>query len=390
MTIALLTNIISPHRIPLSHQLAAMVGHKNYRYYYTEPLHSERAELGWCGNECHEWCVPFSESDNSIIKEDLFVSGLRRWDLLLSRAGQGLPSIYASERWFKPSFGFWRIFVPSYYHMAAKFVGLLSSFSPVYYFPQGVHAARDMARLCGLLHGDWRCLFRAPKLAFEMKPCGRIWLKNRGDDKRYCLDKMRMWGYFVEPSQYPNPHSPIHNSTTLKVLWVGRLLHWKRVDTIIRAVGELARPSSNSNSNSNSHSPITLDIYGIGPEENRLKKLAAKYGDHIKFHQPVSISEVRKLMKEHDVYVLASNGYEGWGAVVSEALEEGMRVIGTCEAGSSATMLPETNLFHAGDWRRLANLLASDVPQIGIDNWSSKEAAQRLLAFYEFAKEHFA
>jgi glycosyltransferase involved in cell wall biosynthesis len=107
--------------------------------------------------------------------------------------------------------------------------------------------------------------------------------------------------------------------------------------------------------------------------------LAAKYGDVIKFHSPVPINEVRKLMREHDVYVLSSNGYEGWGAVVSEALEEGMSVIGTYEAGSSATILPESNLFHAGDWRRLKELLEGDVERVRIGPWTAKSAAEFLL-----------
>ena len=157
-------------------------------------------------------------------------------------------------------------------------------------------------------------------------------------------------------------------SEGVKVLRVGRMLKLKRVDTIIKAVGECSKSKK-----------ITLDIYGIGPEEAKLKKLAAKYRDKIKFHPPVPINEVRKLMREHDVYVLSSNGYEGWGAVVCEALEEGMKVIGTYEAGASATILPESNLFHAGDWRRLKMLLEGNVEKVGIGPWTAKSAAEFLI-----------
>ena len=84
-------------------------------------------------------------------------------------------------------------------------------------------------------------------------------------------------------------------------------------------------------------------------------------------------------MQDHDVYVLASNAYEGWGAVVSEALEEGMKIIGTYEAGSSATILPDTNLFHAGDWRSLMKLLNGEVPKVGIGAWNPNSAAKLLV-----------
>ena len=88
-------------------------------------------------------------------------------------------------------------------------------------------------------------------------------------------------------------------------------------------------------------------------------------------------------MREHDVYVLSSNAYEGWGAVVSEALEEGMLTFGTYEAGSSATILPESHLFHAGDWRTLAELLrkaaSGELKPTGIGDWTAKFAASQLM-----------
>jgi glycosyltransferase involved in cell wall biosynthesis len=228
------------------------------------------------------------------------------------------------------------------------------------------------------MNGDWKCLFRAPELEFERQPGGKVWLKGDKESynsRNYCLDKMRMWGYFVKEGigkREKGKSSAFSvkecDGEGVKVLWGGRLLKWKRVDTIIRAVGECAKSKK-----------ITLDIYGLGPEKAKLKKIAKKYGDIIRFYPPVPISEVRNLMRVHDIYVLSSNAYEGWGAVVSEALEEGMRVIGTYEAGSSATILPESNLFHAGDWRRLKELLEGDVEKVGIGEWTAKVAARVLL-----------
>lgn len=143
------------------------------------------------------------------------------------------------------------------------------------------------------------------------------------------------------------------------------------MDTIIRAVGELSTCSTTGS--------LTLDIYGAGPEEAKLKKMAARYGNTIRFHPFVSMCEVRKLMRSHDVYVFASNGYEGWGAVVSEALEEGMKVVGTYESGASATMLPETNLFRSCDWKMLEKRLSADIPCVLIGDWSVKCAAEQLM-----------
>ena len=92
-------------------------------------------------------------------------------------------------------------------------------------------------------------------------------------------------------------------------------------------------------------------------------------------------------MRRHDVYVFASDENEGWGAVVNEALEEGMKVLGTYEAGASAAMLPDDDLFHSGDWRRLAELIARCAEEKregrlagqGIGEWTPAKAAERLV-----------
>lgn len=409
MKVALLTNIVSPHQLPLAEGIVKLVGVDNYCYAYTESFHEERAIMGWGDGHAPKWCKKADACRDFLNRADILYSGVRDIPLFERRANEGRKTFYISERWFKPFCIARRINLPGifkllslrYLKMARKIVSLLELRGLVY-LPQGIWAARDMTRICGLMHGDVRCLFRAPELSFENKPGGKIWLKNGGDGRKYCCDKMRMWGYFVKSSEFrgkslaskdesaapvshsKHSHSPIRSlskSSTLRVLWVGRLLKLKRVDTIIRAVGELSIHNSHTHPLSNFQ--LSLDIYGTGPEEARLKKIASKYGDVIKFYPPVPIEDVRKLMREHDVYVLASNGYEGWGAVVSEALEEGMTVLGTYEAGSSMTMLPKTHVFHAGDWKSLAKSLLSvakgELGSTGIGEWTAEYAAERLM-----------
>ena len=379
------TKSISPHQLPLAYALAAKLGDGEFCYVCAESLSNERKMLGWLEVD-EEWIVDegkeCDKARNILANADVLISGLRDFSLFEARAACGRKTIYCSERWFKPKLGTLRLLSPSYFKMAYRFVQLLRRHEWIYYFPMGIHAARDMARLCGLFAGDLQCLCRAPKLSFEKEPGGGIFLaeenvcKNEKFVRRYCLDKMRMWGYYVAPSR--NDALPVQEASdtpsVCRVLWVGRLLNWKRVDTIVRAVSAHA----NLKRVDNSLQKITLDVYGTGPEEKRLKKLAKGYEDIIKFHPPVPIAEVRQLMRTHDVYVLASNAYEGWGAVVSEALEEGMKVIGTYEAGGPATMLMAQNLFHAGDWHALLRLLSNSIPAVGIGPWTAKFAADYL------------
>jgi len=390
---------VSPHQAPLARELVTMVGADNFRYVYRDKAQSERVGLGWTMDGAAKWFVHIGtnagEAKSLVEDADCLLTMFRDVELIKRRHAKGLKTFVQTERWFKPKVGILRMLSPSYRCMAKEFVRLMDN-GDVVYLPIGIHAARDMARLCGLMHGDWRCLFCAPRLEFERKPGGKIWVSERvkecrrgGLSKKYCLDNMRMWGYFVEKGKGnsptpPLPHSPtppLSPSPTLRVLWVGRFLNLKRVDTIIRAVGKLSTCSTCS-----TRLNISLDIYGTGPEENQLKKMAAKYGDAIKFYPPVSIDEVRKLMHEHDVYVMASNAYEGWGAVVSEALEEGMNVIGTYEAGASTTMLPDARLFRSGDYKALATLLTmecnSKLPLCLVGDWTAAKAVESLLELY--------
>ena len=380
MDIIFLTNSISPHQLPFCTELAKLLDASSMAYLYTEPMSEERLKLGWSHSvdnldlKIEHW--PSKRNRDEVENCELLIADIRDVEIFNKRAKRGASTFYISERWFKPPLGILRLLHPKYFMMAHRLIRLLRSSACFLYLPQGVHAARDMARLCGLFAGDLRCLFRAPKLDFERRPGGRIYIReqgigNREQGEKYCLDKMRMWGYFVEEGR--GKREVVRDETVLRVLWVGRLLNLKRVDTIVRAVGEHA----NLKRVDNSLPKITLDIYGTGPEETRLKKLAAKYGDCIKFYPPVPIDEVRKLMREHDIYVLASNAYEGWGAVVSEALEEGMKVIGTYEAGSSATILPKECLFKSGDYVVLRKMLADSagLPLLDKEIWSAKNAA---------------
>lgn len=212
--------------------------------------------------------------------------------------------------------------------------------------------------------------------------------------------KIVPWGYFVAPSNQGNnlhcqPQPSTSTASPLKVLWVGRMVYLKRVDTIIRAVREVGKKRRGA---------IQLTLVGDGPEKPRLQRLAARMlgkvdistvslnpqpqPDTITFLPVQPIDKIREIMREHDVFVFASNACDGWGAVVSEALEEGMVVLGTCETGASATLLSSEWLFNSGDWRCLADLIRKCAEMKkkgmlfgqGIGEWSASRAAERLLA----------
>ena len=189
---------------------------------------------------------------------------------------------------------------------------------------------------------------------------------------------MRLWGYFVAPSKH-NSEINRTRGTVLKLLWVGRMLCWKRVDVLIKAFKIVCTKRA-----------AALLIIGEGPEKDALMALAGSLSINklgweegkICFTGYVPNDKTRELLREADLYVRPSNAEEGWGAAVSEALLEGCPVISTYEAGSSATLLPEECLYRANDVRALADKLSSfnggNVPDISY-TWSGERAAETLL-----------
>ena len=279
---------------------------------------------------------------------------------------------------------------PSYQRMAKRFVKYLDS-PNFHYFPQSIHAARDMMRIQGLFRGDYSCIFHAPQVAFEPKPGGRIIPLDQAIDEKLLSPQeiawgrkhgfirispehwndiqkpgpwqnYHLWGYFVAPSKAPQPSAA--SSTPTRILWVGRMLDWKRVGTLIQGL-----PDS-----------MDLDLYGHGPDEPHLRNLAS-HKTNVHFHDFLPIEQVRDLMHSHDLYVLPSDGGEGWGAVLNEALEEGMAVLASLESGSGATILPPEQLFQAGNATELCQKLSSHIPRPGIGEWSVSKAANYLTGF---------
>jgi len=351
-------NIVSPHQLPLAREVAKRVGVDNFAYIYSEPFHEERAAMGWSDKVEGLRVERLSDLNRQLLEDaDVVYTGLRCLDLMERRLSRGKLTYYTSERWFKPLRfslpGWLRLLSPSYFRMARRFVRLATTSQYLHVLPIGVHAYRDMQLLFRIFAGK----------------------EGKG--------KLTLWGYFVAPpSSAPTPSI----CTCSSILWVGRMLALKNVDVLIRAVAlanEKLAPTAPR---------LTLTLVGDGPEKPHLQSLASTLyplsstlyplSSTLSFLPSVPIDEVRSLMRKHDVYVFPSNGFDGWGAVVSEALEEGMLVLGSDEAGASATMLPPSHRFHCRDHRRLAELLIAaangKLPRVPIGNWTAANAADML------------
>ena len=360
MTFALYTNSISPHQLPLARELVGQLGAENYRYVYTtEPL-ADRVGMGW-KTEKAPWIIPYGcdEAQRWLVDADVvMMQHPRDWRLFEDRLRRGKTCLYASERWFKPIHvifdmdGRLRMIHPGYRRMANRFVSLVREHPRFLVLPVGLHAKKDFKWL-GVSESrilDWGYFVERGERGTTLRQ-GYGWRAGNGERRK------------DEVPGSAQGHAP------LKVMWAGRMLRLKRVGNLIDAVRRNAG--------------CELTLIGDGPERRRLERRAR--GLSVRFRPFMPSEEIRRLMREHDVFVFPSCAMEGWGAVVGEALEEGMQVFGTFEAGASATMLPQSHLFHVGDVDRLADLLsqARALPRPAIGEWTAASAAKRLLSRLE-------
>lgn len=348
MRVVFYLNSISPHQLPLAREVAVIVGQENMLYVYAADVSEGRSKCGWANVKEDAGVrlvhVDDVEARDWLERAEVAYSGLRDFALFSRRQSKGLKTFYVSERWFKPvpfcGFllpGWLRCLSPRFLRLMAMFLCWQRSDLNARCFAIGPNAAKDF-RLIGV-----------PS------------------------DKIVSWGYFVDQNVAKTfGKRALTGSTERKILWVGRMVALKRVDTIIGALRLLVEKKIES--------PLTysLTLVGDGPERTRLQKLSSDLPVRFLPFQP--IEAIRGIMREHDVFVFSSNELEGWGAVVNEALSEGMVVLGSAAPGACLALLPHERLFSVGDVRRLARLLSVEWTADGLDErYTPSNAAKSLL-----------
>ena len=144
-----------------------------------------------------------------------------------------------------------------------------------------------------------------------------------------------------EPKPKRNPYRLIH---------VGRLVAWKRVDLLIDAVAELVPEFPN----------IELIVVGYGPEETPLKARVAEIGiqDRVEFTGGVyDTEEIGKLFRSCGLYVLAGMG----GLSINDAMCFGLPVVCSVCDGTEKVLVHDGQngfFFREGNLADLKEIIA--------------------------------
>lgn len=129
-------------------------------------------------------------------------------------------------------------------------------------------------------------------------------------------DKVAWLGADNEYISCVRKNSIIKNAGNGKVLFAGRLVKGKGVDTIINAFSHLE----------NSEGKYTLVIAGDGPLKLELEKLAASKGVKVEFLGKVDHSEMYKKYSDAEIFI-SLNETEPFGITYVEALLSGCKIV---------------------------------------------------------------
>lgn len=164
--------------------------------------------------------------------------------------------------------------------------------------------------------------------------------------------KVVTFGYCTSVACLPNATSGEPAAGRMRLLFVGTINHNKNIMAVLKAIAAGA------------HGKVCLHVVGDGPERRKVEGCAARLlpGD-VAFHGSLPMGQVHGMMSGYDALVLPSK-YDGWGAVINEALQCGLYVICSdrCGARSLITNARLGRVFHSQ--KELEAILSETVARI--------------------------
>ena len=360
MKLAWISNYINHHQIPLCEEFYAALG-DGFHFVETRPMEQMRSEMGWgsaAGQADPAWLVRHYEDPgraDTLVKEaDIALIGwAQREDLVAARMREGRPTIRLSERIYRE--GQWKRFSPR---------GLVHKYNehiryrrgPLWLLAIGAYTASDF-RLIGAYPGK---IFR--------------------------------WGYFPPFSDRDAEileRAPWGAGSRTELVWAGRFLPLKHPELALHGVKHLASTGVDCH----------LTMIGDGELREDIEKylMDNNLTDRVTLTGYLSPEETRERMRHAQILLFNSDHLEGWGAVVIEAMSEGLAVIAGNEAGGPAVLIRDgiNGLLYPGtDEAAFVSCLTrlardpAEADRMGRaayaeirDLWNARHAAGELLGF---------
>jgi glycosyltransferase involved in cell wall biosynthesis len=345
--IVFLSNYLNHHQIDFCDALYKKLK-SNFLFYSTESIN--RLEEGAQLNNIHRPYLRYLHdsrlhSDLNDSKVIIFASGPK--NILISLVNSNKIVFFYSERLFKKS------------------------------FLQALHPRNIMEYFCFYKKIDKNNVYFLAAGSYV-----------KGDLKIYNLFNNRIlrWGYFPSFKKYHlDKLVQLKRNNKVKILWVGRMINWKR-PLILIDVANFLKYSGIKN--------FSITVIGKGILINSLKEKIKKFNlqQNINIIESVKPSKIHRFFSRSHIFISTSNKQEGWGATINEALSYGCHTFASYNIGASKFLINNEyyeykNLNHLK--KNILNLIISKnymkINKKGFNTinftWNGSKAASRFITF---------
>ncbi len=356
MKVVFISNFLNHHQTPFCNEMVNRLG-EDFKFISTMALPTERKNFGYDDFSNAEYSVNayLSEEEKARAKSlcdsaDVVIFGDAPEEYIENRIAENKLTFRYSERYFKK--GRWHVLDPRV---------LLSLYKKDY-----KRRNKNLFVLCAgaYVSSDMRFIRSYPNKTFK-------------------------WGYFPEVKKYKDVNTVIDNKIPFSILWAGRLISWKHPEDAIYVAERLKSEGYN----------FELTIVGSGELEQKLEKriMKKRLQDQIRLFGSVSQAKVRSIMEKSEIFIFTSDRQEGWGAVLSEAMNSACTVVANKKIGSVPYLIKdeENGLIYKTKKelyekvksilidKELKKALGTNAYETMNSTWNAEVAAERLITLIE-------
>lgn len=293
MNLVFVSNMLNHHQMELCRELQK--NFEDFCFIATEKTDN----IGYQKSQNADFVLHYYETEEQqetikcIVEADVVIFGSCPDQLIEERMRLNKLSFLYSERFFKK--GIWRSLVPTIKKAVINRIGK--------------YKGMNLYVLCASAY-----------LPYDLSLIG------------YPVSKCYKWGYFPEVRHY-DINSLIEKKKTNSILWAGRLLDWKHPEMAVTVAESLVKDNIQ----------FEMNIIGDGPLKEKIESLITnKQLDtyvHLLGHK--TPEEVRNYMEATDIFLATSDFYEGWGAVLNEAMNSACGVVASHATGATPYLVDD-------------------------------------------------
>jgi glycosyltransferase involved in cell wall biosynthesis len=197
------------------------------------------------------------------------------------------------------------------------------------------------------------------------------------------MERIFQFAYFLPPAsvRLPSEDAAARPQRPFRFLFVGQFIERKRLDLLVEALAEL------------DHADFSLTVIGSGPLESSLRAKAENVlAGRVNWLGRQPYTAMAEHMANADCLVLPSR-FDGWGAVVSEALMAGTPAIcsDSCGVAGAVRASGWGGVFRSGDCQGLRKQLVQVMRQGSISAADRERLANWALCLgAEFGAEYLS